>query len=637
MRLAGYRYLTVENIYRFLLHPVTLLAAALLLFLVSVYTFVDMSALIVITACLLRGRRITVYRALRIALRSLRRALLPANVTILLSALLLLPCFISGVAAGFLRMVSLPAGAREYLRPGSPLVLILAAVFAAMVLRMLTQLYTLPVFVLEHADARGARRESRRLSQGRHVKDLAHFIAFQVIYMLLTMGVIGIGASLTALIRRLLRAQLSHRRLIAGAVWDTIIIIAFILLGLAVPLCCVAVTRRYFRLREAAAAAAGGLRPAPGNAQESASRSVYEDTAADGADGEDTVRSLHDSGEDIPVISESGPAGRLESSTETRSAAAPAQQDARRARRRRHLRRFSQALIPLTIAGFAASGGLILSGFMNPSIEYVRTMEVTAHRGASEEYPENTMAAFRAAAELHADWIELDVQQSRDGEIFVLHDPSFLRTCGVDRKVWELDWAEIRTLDAGSWKGVEFAGEKVPGLGEVLAFAEESGIRLNIELKPTGHETDFEEAVVGLIREAGLEDRCMITSQKYSLLRRVKELCPEIRTAYVLSFAYGNLHTLDDADVFSIKTSSINADLVSNVHNAGKELLVWTVNTRTVMNRMIELGVDNLVTDRITLARETIYENKFSDLVDAYMELAEIETEAETETATETE
>lgn len=156
-------------------------------------------------------------------------------------------------------------------------------------------------------------------------------------------------------------------------------------------------------------------------------------------------------------------------------------------------------------------------------IEYVRTMEVTAHRGASARYPENTMAAFEGAKELGADWIELDVQQSRDGQIFVMHDTNFIRTAGVDRNTWEMNYDEIRTLDVGSFFSSRFAGERVPLLSEVIAFAKENGIKLNIEMKPTGHEHEFEQKVAEIIATEKFADQCVVTSQVGSV---------EIKTIY---------------------------------------------------------------------------------------------------------
>ncbi len=195
---------------------------------------------------------------------------------------------------------------------------------------------------------------------------------------------------------------------------------------------------------------------------------------------------------------------------------------------------------------------------------------MTAHRGASVDYPENTMAAFEGAKELGADWIELDVQQSRDGQIFVMHDTNFMRTAGVDRNTWEMDYDEIRLLDVGSSFGSGFEGERVPLLSEVIAFAKRNGIKLNIEMKPTGHEREFEQRVAEIIEAERFWDKCVVTSQVYGVLEEVKLCDSRIQTVYVMSLAYGDINRLAAADHFSIEASSITEKMVSDVHNAGK-------------------------------------------------------------------
>ena len=287
--------------------------------------------------------------------------------------------------------------------------------------------------------------------------------------------------------------------------------------------------------------------------------------------------------------------------------------------RRRLARAANLSACAILIVGGALTAFGVYTGRINPNIEYMHTTEVTAHRGASANYPENTMAAFRGAVELGADWIELDVQQSADGEIFVMHDANLRRTTGVDAYSWELTYADIRALDAGSSFGEEFAGEPVPLLSEAIDFARESGVRLNIELKPNGHEIDFEERVVALILDADFAESCVVTSQVYSVLERVKEISDEITTVYVMSFAYGNVNRLEAADHFSIEASSVTRRLVSRVHNAGKQLYVWTVNSPRRMDAMIDFNVDNIITDRVPLAKERVYNNKYSTLVDAFV------------------
>lgn len=138
-------------------------------------------------------------------------------------------------------------------------------------------------------------------------------------------------------------------------------------------------------------------------------------------------------------------------------------------------------------------------------------------------------------------------------------------------------------------------------------------------MKPTGHEHEFEQKVAEIIETEKFVDQCVVTSQVYDVLERMKSCDSRIRTVYVMSIAYGDINALTAADHFSIEASNVTEKLVSDVHNAGKEIYVWTVNTEESINRMIDLNVDNIITDDITLAKECIYLSKTSDVVAEYV------------------
>ena len=261
----------------------------------------------------------------------------------------------------------------------------------------------------------------------------------------------------------------------------------------------------------------------------------------------------------------------------------------------------------------------VINGYYDLKIEYIRQIEVTAHRGASINYPENTMSAFIGAKELGADWIELDVQQTKDKEIIVLHDTNLKRTTGLDKNTWEVTYDEIKDLDAGSHLNSKFSYERIPTLKEVIKYALDNNIKLNIELKPTGRETDFEKMVVDIINEYNFSNNCVVTSQVYNVLENVKKYDNNIKTVYVMSLAYGNITELIAADNFSVEASSITKTLVKKVHNSGKELYAWTVNTKESIDNMIEFNVDNIITDNINLAKEEIYSSKTSNIINEYV------------------
>ena len=278
------------------------------------------------------------------------------------------------------------------------------------------------------------------------------------------------------------------------------------------------------------------------------------------------------------------------------------------------------ALLVSALVGSALFAYSYRRGRYNLDIEYIRTTEVTAHRGASAFYPENTMAAFRGAWEQGADWIELDVHQSSDGEIYVMHDRKFTRTMGVNKHSWELSWPEISLLDAGSFFAPEYAGESVPLLADVIEFAKWHGIRLNIELKPTRHDTSLEQRVVDIIHEYGFADECVVTSQAYSALERIKAYDPNIVTAYVMSVAFGDISRMTAADHFSIHASFITRSMVSAIHQAGKQVYAWTVDTKDAIERMIGLGVDNIITNNVILGKQCAHTDQAAEIVQALLE-----------------
>ena len=183
---------------------------------------------------------------------------------------------------------------------------------------------------------------------------------------------------------------------------------------------------------------------------------------------------------------------------------------------------------------------------------------VAAHRGWSEKYPENTMIAYRKAAELGVDQIEIDVRESKDGHLVIMHDATVDRTTNGSGRVDSMTLEELRSLDAGSWKGAEFAGEKIPTLEEFLEFAVSlPEMTYDIEIKEYlvswSAEENFCDRILSLIDEYGLTDRCVINSfsgrlheyiyKKYGMKYRlhvyfpINHLGPDM-TLFPYSYAY---------------------------------------------------------------------------------------------------
>jgi glycerophosphoryl diester phosphodiesterase len=251
---------------------------------------------------------------------------------------------------------------------------------------------------------------------------------------------------------------------------------------------------------------------------------------------------------------------------------------------------------PLVLA--AAAFGLLAAGllvFLLQRLEVRQDVAVTAHRGASLQAPENSMAAFRAAAEAGTTYVELDVQRTRDGALVVIHDGDLLRVAGDPRKVRDLTLAEIQALDIGTKRGPQYAGERVPTLAEVIDYAR-GRFRVNVELKYNVPDPGLAPAVVDLLREQDFIDQVVITSLDLAALRQTEGIEPRLVTGLIVTAAVGNVLRVD-TDFVSLNAARASASLVAQAQAAGKGVHVWTVNTPEVMLRMIERDVDNIITD----------------------------------------
>ena len=279
----------------------------------------------------------------------------------------------------------------------------------------------------------------------------------------------------------------------------------------------------------------------------------------------------------------------------------------------------------LTITGALAGASLFLIFDMvyngtSPDWDVLGQTEVTAHRGSSRMAPENTMAAIEAAMEEMADYSEIDVQTTADGIVVVCHDLNLKRVAGVDRRLGTMTYDQVSRLDVGSHFSPRFAGERIPTLEEVLEACK-GRMKLNIELKNIGNSSSLPEQVAALVREYGMEDQCVITSVKLGYLERVKEMAPELRTGYILAAAYGTYYDNEYIDFISIRSSFVGRKLVEAAHEKGKAVHVWTVNSKTEMNQMKLLGVDNIITDYPARAREILYREEATETLMEYLKM----------------
>jgi glycerophosphoryl diester phosphodiesterase len=232
---------------------------------------------------------------------------------------------------------------------------------------------------------------------------------------------------------------------------------------------------------------------------------------------------------------------------------------------------------------------------------------VLAHRGASQDCPENTFAAFDEALRQGADGIELDVQLSRDGVPVVFHDRTLSRAGGRGRRVADLDLPELLELEAGRSHGERFRGERIPTLEATLARYG-PGTRLLIEMKAregrggsAGHR-ELAGKVAALVARSGLADRVLLLCFDMDVLRYAKEAVPQARCALNVKppprLDPSLRALLPELCAISADIRTLTAGFARGVREAGKDVFAWTCNTRAQVDRALEAGVRGVMSDR---------------------------------------
>ncbi|HKD68553.1 MAG TPA: glycerophosphodiester phosphodiesterase family protein [Candidatus Binataceae bacterium] len=218
-----------------------------------------------------------------------------------------------------------------------------------------------------------------------------------------------------------------------------------------------------------------------------------------------------------------------------------------------------------------------------------------AHRGASGEFPENTLEAFAAAIDAGAQMCELDVQLSADRVAVVIHDDTVDRTTDGRGAVAAMSLAELQRLDAGRKLGSAFAGARVPTLDEVLSFVK-GRCALDVELKAAG----VEREVCRLLRAHDALADTIVSSFDWNSLAAARELEPALSLGVLADKrAAAMLDTAARLRAVSVnpRYDMVSPVLVQQAHRAGFKVLVWTVDKAARMRQMIAMGVDGIMTN----------------------------------------
>jgi glycerophosphoryl diester phosphodiesterase len=228
---------------------------------------------------------------------------------------------------------------------------------------------------------------------------------------------------------------------------------------------------------------------------------------------------------------------------------------------------------------------------------------VIAHRGFSGATPENTLASFQKAIEIGSDMIELDVQLSKDGKLVVLHDDTLDRTTNGQGRVVDYDLQELKKLDAGSWLGAQFSGEKIPTLEEVLDLAK-GRVLVNIEIKHPEHGqypiTELADQALKGVKKAGVIDQVIFSSFNPAALEWIKKNEPRVWVALLYHRAWNSLPEVTGGKQYSVlnlRNSYLTKTKIDKIRREGLRVNVYTVNSEEELEQFVRWGVDGIITN----------------------------------------
>ena len=258
----------------------------------------------------------------------------------------------------------------------------------------------------------------------------------------------------------------------------------------------------------------------------------------------------------------------------------------------------------------------MLLGVMVSGCGTSNNVEIIAHRGASYQAPENTRASALLAWEQNTDAVEIDVYLSKDNRIVVRHDKNTKRTSGVDLKVSEATSQELRKLDVGSWKDLKYAGEKVPFIEEIIETIPPKK-KLFVEIK-CGPE--IVPILTKTLVESGKIEQIVIIAFDLEVATQAKQAMPQVPVYWLLSTKKDNetkqqlphdpknLQIAQDRglDGLDVHYAGVTPEFMQAVKQFGQKLYVWTVDDPVEAQRLVDLGVTGITTNRPGWLREQL-------------------------------
>lgn len=279
--------------------------------------------------------------------------------------------------------------------------------------------------------------------------------------------------------------------------------------------------------------------------------------------------------------------------------------------KKHHSLKYRIAFNTITLLAFCAA--VFAAYYDQPDPTLLGNVKIVAHRGESFAAIENTMESLRLANEYKPDFVEMDIQQTKDHQIVVYHDYTLKRLSDQSDRINALTWDELKDVEI-SHRGHT---STIPLFDDYLALAAELNQPLMVEVKTTSLDSpEFLDDMMALIKKNKMEHRVIFQSLDLDAILLLKEKYPSATTGYILGFNLGGLENIN-VDFFSIEDFSISSRVMRDVHKYNKGLFVWTVNDEDNMRLYLQSDVTGIITDHAATAKDIfkdLRERRLSDI-----------------------
>ncbi len=541
MRIVGSGSLMNDDIFRLGLNWESMLGFTAIGLVASFAVFIELCVLVILVQQRYFGKKIAIADALLTALRQAPRLFGFGAVQLLVLLLVLIPFVDSPMSESFYALFNVPIFLeRSVLRPSLLMTIVYALILVAAVYLVLRWIFVLHYIVLESKTIGAAIRSSLELTRGRRTNVLASLFLINAL-------VIGLGfAALWSLSflpnwlnRNVLKAFTEHYSLTLSTM------LTYMLTLTIMPINIIVLTRLFYLFER--------------------------DRGRMPRDRLKLFRSF---------------LGRLEDRLAGVVSRFP--------RKRALIASLAVVYVCMALfVGLKASGNLVYAKW---------NVLISAHRGDTEQAPENSLPAVRSAIDKGIQSVEIDVQLTKDGVAVLNHDATLRRMTGSNSRVSDLTYEQVGKLAIG--RDAEGEPIPVPTLEETMAEAK-GRIKLLLDLKPHGPSGPLVREVIRLIQDNEMEKDVFIQSFDSGMLRQIRALAPDIRIGQIMYFAVGDLSSLD-VDFYTVEQVMVTKQLVSRAHAAGREVWVWTVNGKHNLKEMLKFQIDGLITDTPGLAQTMI-------------------------------